>query len=405
MKRTTAVLGLVIAVAASACGSDASPDAGLTSTTPRIMSITLDDVHRRMLAAIDGDGQVFYTRIDYSVDIGGKHVGAIRGTQEIWIDVESGAARMEADVGQGESRRHEIRIINGDTTYLIAGNPGRPNRPQTCHGSSSGLLSTLLSCRGVLEESTTHVEVGAEYDGRPAIILLTEGTTRDSDGKYPFTQHLYIDEQTWLPLGVDTDSTWFTGDAAHTTERFNSEFLARDSLPADFFDAVANGWIESDEEAAFREAVLNGPDVDITMYWLGSSLDPDGPLPPLRLDRGHTTDYGGSPYSGVVDYALAEIGGRRILGFQLYSVTAWHAAGLAGSGYWWNSPDAQVEIVPLNNGEARIYATRGNVSHEDYMAHVYFDDTIIMIGHFVEDSPYDNPEGMRAIVLALRPFE
>lgn len=118
----------------------------------------------------------------------------------------------------------------------------------TCHGSDSAVLSTLLGCAGYLEESATRVGGSERYGGRQAIVIVTEGTSRGEDERLDFTDRLYVDARTWLPLAIETTGTFDYGPRASYKARdlFEHEFVAADSLAADFFEPASIGYVEPD---------------------------------------------------------------------------------------------------------------------------------------------------------------
>lgn len=244
------------------------------------------------------------------------------------------------------------------------------------------------------------------FNGRRAIVVVTEGESRGEDEKFSFTDRLYVDARTWLPLAIETSGTIDYGPKAsyETHARYEHEFVDAGSLAPDFFDPASIGYVAADPAAGLAQ------DVRMTVYWLGREFDPGGQLPKLALRDAHTFAGDVPPgYRATLSYAdAADKFGPPIIGMQEFPRSAWDAL-TSGShgGNWWEQPGVTSDELALPGGRAVIFRgpsdrQRGS---DRFLAHVYLGDTVILVDDFDTPSTYNTAEGFRALAQGLQPYK
>lgn len=155
----------------------------------------------------------------------------------------------------------------------------------------------------------------------------------------------------------------------------------------------------TDPEANLRAGVDG-----MRVYWLGRELDAPS-APPLALLRAGVMT-GQFPPGYRVTATYEQQGGRRnypVIDLQEFPTEAWNALRPDTGGHFWNGAGVTREDVPVPGGRAALF--RVPASYERYVAHVYFDTTVVLISDFDDPSPYSNREAMIAIIGALRPYQ
>jgi hypothetical protein len=318
--------------------------------------------------------------------------------QQEWIDAAHGVARMEARVRlRGEDEDRVTRsIVRGDGSFRVdSDGTSHDFDSLTCRGSTSVLLARLMQCGNPLEKSTTSVEPG-EYGGAAAIVVITTGTLSDEDTTTPFTMRLYVDPSSYLPLAGDLETDLNTGTTQGSYRmrtRYDVEFVRRLSLPKDFFDIAAIGWVQGDPTAKLRADVEG-----MGVYWLGRDFALSiGPT--LTLLRGGILP-GTTPPGYRATLSYEEKGGKRnypVLDLQEFPVAAWNALGPQTFGEQ-NDP----EDIQLPDGRAVLF--RIPASYDRYVAQVYFDTTVILIVDSDQPSAFSNHDAMVEVIKGLRPY-
>jgi len=237
--------GLIVAVALAACG-EPQPE---VERTVHARDLTVESIRARALDAV-WSADVFYTKAT-STQAAGSF------TEETWIDLSATQARVEQD-------GVVARIFSGDklaelhdTRYVEV--------PYEASGDVDPLIVFTLPHVALLpDDSARDVRIDdAVVDGRPAIRVRS---TRRYGGDVPGdeTIAIYLDES-FLPLRIERRGPG--GRASNTT--FQSDFVPRDGLAADFFsfDAVrARSRTPADD---LRSAEAAGIDV----FWLGEPFE------------------------------------------------------------------------------------------------------------------------------------
>ncbi|TAK57535.1 MAG: hypothetical protein EPO22_12060 [Dehalococcoidia bacterium] len=324
---------------------------------------------------------------------------------QVWIDAANGVARVEtkARTESDSTDRVTRTIVRSDGTFHVdSDGNSRDVESLTCRGSDSALLAQLMRCGNYLEKSTTTVQ-SATADGRPAIVLVTTGELPSEDWSAPFEHRLSVDPALYLPVGAELSETLSGGNSKfdmQLKQRYDIDFVDRSSLADDFFELSSIGYAEKDPAANLRA------DVDgMRVYWLGLEFDPGTGGAPLVLLRTSTPGGQFPPgYRSTVTYELK--GGRRnypVISLQEFPIEAWEELKPDSAGHIWNAAGVTREDVTIPGGRAVLFRVRA--SYERYIAHVYFDTTVILIGDADQPSPYANREAMLALIKGLRPFE
>lgn len=398
-------------MAAVGCESDTT---ARTAPAEIPSNLTLDEVYRRMEQAIDADGKIVHVSVVIEdVDFGGAPTPpALAGfdaehyADQLWLDASAGAARSETSIrnlDEAADRVSRSIIRSGDTFRVDSDGNSAAVESLTCRGSDSPLLAQLMRCGNYLEESKTVVESG-EYQGRPAIVLTTSGQLPSHDWTSSFTTRLYIDPSSNLPIAIDTQESG-AGDHAELSyriqERYDIEFLARSSLPDDFFEPASIGYVERDPTANLAPTVDGMP-----VYWLGERYTPSTTMAGLALQSSAASPRRPplpASYAASLTYGLADQRyGGPIITLQEFPVDAWSSLNPDTGGHFWNGAGVTREDVPVAGGRAVLF--RVPASYERYLAHVYFESTVILL---LDDqpSPYANREAFIALIKALRPYK
>ena len=169
---------------------------------------------------------------------------------ETWVFPADDSARTETssklsgDLGGDtpEKTSYFVRtVLAGGMRFNDTDNKPNPVEFAGCFGGSV-VASLLLGCPGPLEDLTKTVEAG-RYDGRSVTVLVTSGTSRGADEITTFTMRLYLDPATLLPIASETSGTFDYGEIEPLSAResYEHEWVARGSLPDDFFDPSSIG--------------------------------------------------------------------------------------------------------------------------------------------------------------------
>lgn len=435
---TTAVL--LLAILALACSGDGEktpadgvsadlPAADLPTADQPAVDLSVEEVYARFAEAITRPGHVYHAEVEISQDAG---LFSYDATTEYWVDAERDLARQETEAAlqDGQTQRSQT-IIAGGARYRSAteDQPSTKVEARACHGANAAIAS-VIGCPGPTEESTKTVEPG-RYEGREAIVVVTTGTLHGSDETFTFTQRLYLDSETFLPIAAQSEGTVDYGEVEQTSglSRYRNDFLPADSLPQDFFDPASIGYVERDPEEPLRTS-----DPGITVYWLGRDYPGSSGLPPLTLAIAYVQTERLKSFRASLEYKLAEDQfGTPAIALQEWDAEEWDAF-LAQShgGNWWEWPCRESKELIVDGRRAVVHMgfedeTMGrpeilpegpqdvvcpDVPYDHFITHIYLDSTVVTMSAgqvcSVEgcvDSPYDTLEGIEAIVRALQPRE
>jgi DNA-binding CsgD family transcriptional regulator len=260
--------------------------------------LTVEEVYRRVNEALAQSGRIFHAKIESS----GAGLVPYETTEEQWVDASRQVAReetnSEAQAGDGPRHFQATAIHKQDATLLKDNERSTERRPMLCYGASLA-ASVVIGCPGPTTTQTMTV-VDGTYGGRKAIVLISEGRTVGSDETATFTARLYLDAKTYLPIASTSDGEVDSGQRrpASSKTTYTTSWVQRDTLPADFFEPAAIGYVPPDPQAAIRNAN------DLQVYWLGTEFSaPD--LERLILRFSAAAPNRGVPYRYSLTYARA----------------------------------------------------------------------------------------------------
>jgi hypothetical protein len=247
-------------------------------------------------------------------------------------------------------------------------------------------------CNNALAELDVYVEWDQSYRGHAALAVTQSGTSRGSDETYETTTRSYFDPETYLPLGTTQEGTLDVGTIHPVSSDIPVEynFVRLDTLPHDFFDPVALGYVEEDPMDDLD--ALEGP-----VYWLGREFEGGDGFPALVLDDVHGDEMVYRPASGDPPFLAVRI----------------NLQGSSPSG-----PCVETREIVLDDRRATIYASHHDVSlgrdgrclpADKYSAVVRFDDAFVEVdapttntGSGGVRSAYDSEEGIDLLIRSLK---
>lgn len=394
----------------------ATPSATLTSAVaaPSVSETlapptTVEEVYARASATLRQQEGIYHATIAIVHDAGEKSYDA---TVDRWADVSRDVIREESTDSLAQTT---TLIVDGGRYTRYPDGTAPPVTAQVCHGAGEA-VSAVLGCPGFTETSETSVEQG-EYDGRPAVILVTVGEWYGSDSTTTFTSRLYLEADSLLPIVKETEGEIDDGTVREfTTEAvYEHEFVEPESLPADFFDLVSIGYTPVDLEAPLDEV-----GDELAVYWLGLAFEPGTALPELVLGTAVAADADGASYELTLEYRLAsEPFGPSVVTILEWQRAAWESGmGQSVADFWEQMPCHDKQEIGLPNGEATLYMgyedeLRAGEACEDvefsrYGAIAVLGDTVLTIDaagvsgpQGYQPSPYNTRAGMDAVLHGL----
>ncbi len=434
----TLALAIVLVAACGQAGPPGSPPAAAPSPSGTPTVLTVDEVYHGVERTLRQPGRLYHTTVRVEVDAG---FFASTAALERWVDAsrdvarEEGAYELRAAEGAGAAggpagrtdRRTALLTAGGRYVREPSGEVrATPIRLWTCHGVGIA-ASAVLGCPGPTEQSTATVERG-QHDGKPAVVLVTVGTSRGSDETFTFTNRLYLDPDTFLPVSLEGGGQVDMGQIKPTRERrtYAHEFVAAGGVPADFFDPAALGYREPDPAG-----VLDRAPPDLAVYWLGEWFPGAAGLPPLILRQVVAADPARGPgYGFLLHYAPADDPhGPPVATLELWSRASWerHLAQSREPSFW-DGPCWGRQGLTLPGGTATVFAgpapetpgggrpsptTPGACpagAPERFLAQAEFGQTVVRVSApgvggpgGTARSPYDTREGIEALVRGLGP--
>lgn len=317
------VLCVVAAFSATACSLDRS-----TSASVAVAYEQPGDAFARTEASVAQPGTALHVVAQIDATQGPRH---FTGHQESWIDGASGAARSEVTTEFGataETYRTSVSIVRDGSWYLRpAEGPARLRQAQTCRGTEDPALALILACRSELERSKTITQPGLSWEGRGALAVITAGDEPGPGEITSFTDTLYLDATSYLPLALVTDGTVTSAGIAlplHVVTHYQTAFVPLASLPPDLFSPASLGYAERDTEQPLREGDAG------TVAWLGATWEPADGNAPLALRSALVLDASARRFTGyrvVLEYATRDDSfAPAALWIQEWDRSAWDAA-------------------------------------------------------------------------------
>jgi hypothetical protein len=414
-----AILAIALAAGLARARTFGAPDSGRPDPAGDTATLAVADVYRRAEQTLRRPGALYHATIQAEADMG---FVAYSGTTQQWVDERRNVARQEAELGP---LGRVVTLLAGEARY-VREKDGRftvtPARSWTCHGAGVA-ASAVLGCPGPTERSHTEVQQG-RYDGRPAIVLVTTGTSSGSDELFSFTKRLYLDPDTHLPLALESEGQVDFGQVRPTRERriYKHGFIAADAVPPDFFDPASIGYAPPNPAE-----LLNRASPDLTVYWLGGDFPGAGGLPALVLARVDApVSPAGPGYRFILNYARADDPfGPPLVSLQLWPRAAWDSQLARSRGMnFWEDPCFAREEIALRDGRATVFSgfasDRARLPadepracptrpYDTYLAHAYLGRTVVFVTaprasgpSGIVASPYDTREGVETVVRALQ---
>jgi len=417
----TIMLALAAAALTSAGCATARSGAG---TPPSGQRSALSVLYERMLNAISRPGEIYHPTI---TSVAFQDPYTVTTTSELWIDTATGRARVSLVSAFGEfGEKSSTWIIDGNRWYeLLEDGTIRKQEAVACRDSGSPLLSLLLGC-GDFTESSISAPIGEEvYHGTRSVLVLTQGTIHGRTEDTSFTDTLYVDAATFLPIAmqrsgllrrkaIDTETS---GEPPESTigqiVSYQHRFVPAASLAPDFFDPATFGYVEPDPAAPLLK-----PAPDFTYYWLGR--DVSGPeLADLTLEGSFVAEAAARPllrYRAVLKYRpAADEFGATVVELQEWRADEWDA--IVSGGADPVAPRACAQEIAMSLGDrgtATIFAGyTPNPSRrpedpcpasapDDYVAIARTGAVVIRIS---AASAWNSEAGMRAVLEALKPVQ
>lgn len=404
----------------------AAPILGACAETGLGAPPSVEEVYRRAGESLNRPGSLYHMIIETQQDAGEF---SYQGTTEQWIDASQDVARTEYRLTfKGQTTRGkaftETAIIRADGRYVRdSDGEVRALPPPICHGASVA-ASTVLGCPSFSGRSSATVERG-DYQGRPAIVLVTTDDVHGSDERTNSTRRVYLDPDTFLPIASEQQGTIDYGPTVplHARSTYQSAFIATGTVSPDFFVLASIDW------QGVMAPLDQAQNLGVTPYWLGDRFDPGGGLPtivPSNVDV--LKRYSNIPsYAFSLTYGLEDNRfGRPLLTMWEWPRSDWEAGSGPSNQAALNVhyPCHQLEEISLPGGQAKIakmhkspqaLAEPGTPQHcpdrpfDLFSAEVILGDTVVFIKasdtgihHETPGRPYNSLEGMRAVVHGLR---
>ena len=235
--RLTLVDVVGVLLLSASCGGGQPSRA--TSTQLQDAPASVADLYDRMTAAMTRPSQVFHSKLStaWSGDTGHPY----HPNGEVWLDLPGQAGRAESVFEDTPLvDRHTIRgnLARGGLVAPTSPNGTTPDvAALSCHDATSAVLSLVLVCETYIEQSTTKLEGLTDFEGARVVSLVSTGSYYGEDQNYTFTDHLYIDASSYLPVALVSEGLYDNGYDNHVRgiTRYENDFVSAASLPKDWF--------------------------------------------------------------------------------------------------------------------------------------------------------------------------
>jgi hypothetical protein len=158
---------------------------------------------------------------------------------ETWIDLDRGLVRQQ--VGDGETRGSWALLISRGTQRVRYGNPAADKDGPARDCLLTGIAASLVAPCTRSREAARTVAPTAR-DGRPMLVLRSDLAHSTKKISITGTGRIWVDPTTWFPVSLTSKAKATTRNdvvRVHTTATETHEFVAAESLPADFFTAAS----------------------------------------------------------------------------------------------------------------------------------------------------------------------
>jgi hypothetical protein len=301
--RLPLVLGTVVVVALSGCGSGTASEsrpgggsvsgADSTAGAPSVENVVA--TAQRSLRA----GGVLHETVTLTQDAGSY---SFTTSRDLWLD-GTGDAFREASTftphGQQQPTERDRRLAANGVLWF---NGKANSHAVTCYGGGVA-VSALLGCPAPFDDGNTISVRSGSWHGTPALVLLFHRTSGGEDETETVDGREFLDAKTGLPLAQD-ETGRITGDgdfALYRTTTFTGRFVDATTVAPDFFDPPTLGCHTPDP-------VKDLP-THVPVYWLGRTFHPAvAGLPVLRLSgvENAPATGGGPGYAAILSYSPAD---------------------------------------------------------------------------------------------------
>jgi hypothetical protein len=273
------------------------------STSLRPSKMTAEELYASVDEKLAAINDVLYFEVESEVE----SVYKANSRGELWLFGRNDRVRqhIELSVEFEENRSiHQSMMLTTPEERFTLDDDGDSkvvsSRFWQCYDATV-VASSLLGCEGPTTEMARHVEEGT-LRGRDVVVLVEEGTSRDSDRTIRSKSWLYLDARTLMPIEGRSEGNYESDPSApiRGITRFSEpKRLALSDLGADFFEPSGIGYVASDPLAAVRS--VN----DLQVYWLGPELTlPDGQT--IFLRSSYQAPEPGRPYRLSLLYATKD---------------------------------------------------------------------------------------------------
>ncbi len=230
--RAAGVLAVMIAAVGVACGGGSGKSSDARS---------LGDVFKAVEAAMSEPGMVVNVVATFDIRLPEEFGGNSTQKHEYWVNGAEKSARFKNDKG-------ELSIFIDKQRYFEKSSTVRPADNLECLGLLpivTAIVGGALCHPDYRAMGTTRVESG-QYEGKKATVVASDGEFGRGAEQFDVVFKLYISPESNLALGYKNhlQSQSKADKVNETITTFDTEVVARDSLPADFFEPASIGYIE-----------------------------------------------------------------------------------------------------------------------------------------------------------------
>jgi hypothetical protein len=359
------------------------------------------EVLSRLADALRCPGHVAHVmaRVEHGTEAGPAAI-------EYWLDIENGALRIHS---RSEGSYTPLQIVNDEGEFRRDSDDDRAEKSELsefCSGYTETLLSYLIDIECVFFSSGPGLSVeAAEYDSRPAVVLRSQRLfpygPDEEDGIVEFDARLYVDPDTFAPLGASIEGTLESHALRNekVAATYELDFIPLGSLASDFFEPSSIGYVEPIAE-------LDG--LKGTLYWLGENLPASDGFSELRIDDVWSPERSVEPgeYIGIIYY-------EPDVTLHEYDVAKMDNDSMR---YWQDVflilDECLAETLEVDLGGAHgvIWGTSRKESEDGtcgpathYEARVFFEETIVtIITSENTGAEFDSADGMERIMRGLK---
>jgi hypothetical protein len=405
LRTPSLAVSVSVVLIAAACGGATGPP-----RTVDVSQLTIQGVRERALAALSRSDMVFHTVETARVGVSGE----LRDYKlEVWLDLERNLARSEEYVDGKLQEDGGLRIYHDD--HVAAIHSGRfgdaiigpaPPPPPPTSTMALDYIGTIFN------DHATNTKLRAASANGTAAIEVDLDVPAGETGQETANRRIFLNEQ-FLPIKVEAG-----GSGGSAELRFQSEFLVRDSLPADLFSVdVVRALVKTGADR-MQEAVAAG----FHPYWLG---DPYKDLPLYDTNVGAGS--GGVQIFHLTYEANANGGGPEkppygltMMEFSPEGYATWLQN--VGQTQWWQASNVEHTIVGVTGATATVYRSPGQrpiapsvegsptptpnaTPAFDLQLVVEYADAVLLVdANIGPTNPYATVEAMTEIAQALRSF-